>query len=96
MKLYDSVIIFGQVVKVSYSDKVPDNENANYINGEILIHPKCPKKELDRVFLHEVIHSICERVSISQGISAETEEIIVDAISKALTENFTMKFKKSK
>lgn len=93
MKLYDSVKIFGQDVEVSFSSEVGDSHNANYVNGRILIHPKCPKKELARVFLHEFLHAVCERVSISQGITGETEEIIVDTLSKALVENFYIRFK---
>lgn len=93
MKIYDKVLIFGQEVEVSYSDKVIDTHNANYIDGKILIHPKCPQSELARVFVHEFLHAVCERVSISQGVPLETEEIIVDAMSKALCENFHLRFK---
>lgn len=93
MKLYDHVIIFGEKVDIEYSDQVPDSDNANYIEGNILIHPECPKKELARVFLHEFLHAVCNRTSISQGISGDAEEMIVDIISKALTENFYLRFK---
>lgn len=93
MKLYDKVIIFGQDVDVSYSDKVIDTHNANYIDGKTLIHPKCPNKELARVFMHEFLHAVCARTSISQGVSEDAEEMIVDLMSKALTENFHIRFK---
>lgn len=94
MKLYDSITVFGQEVKIEFSDLVSDDHNANYVDGKILIHPKCPKKELDRVFLHEVLHSVCDRTSISQAISKDTEEMIVDLMSKAITENFYLRFRK--
>jgi len=94
MKLYDHVIIFGKKIPVKYSDKVPDHDNANWANNEILIHPECSKKELARVFMHEFFHAACEIGSISQGIPAETEEIMVDLLAKALTENFHIRFKK--
>lgn len=93
MKIYDSVKIFGQEISIEFSSEVIDEHNANYSDGKILIHPKCPKKELSRVFLHEFLHAVCERVSISQGINSETEEIMVDAISKAIDENFFLRFK---
>lgn len=93
MKLYDHVVIFGEKVNIEYSNNVPDTDNANYVKGKILIHPGCPRKELARVFLHEFLHAVCERVSISQGITGETEEIVVDTLSKALVENFHIRFK---
>lgn len=93
MKLYDKIIIFGQEVSVEYSDRVIDEHNANYIDGKILIHPRCKEKELARVFLHEVLHAICERTSISQAVSTDSEEMICDLISKALVENFHIRFK---
>lgn len=95
MKLYESVLVFGQEIKVEYSDLVPETDNANYDseNCAILIHPRCPKKELSRIFIHEFLHSVCHRTSISQGISADAEEMIVDLMSKALTENFFIRFK---
>lgn len=94
MKLYDRVTIFGQDIQVRFSEEVPDTDNANYVDNEILIHPNCPKKELSRVFLHEFFHAVFDRVSVNQGISSDAEEIIVDAISKAITENFYLRFKK--
>lgn len=93
MKIYNSVKIFGQDISVEFSDKVSDLHNGNYVDEKILIHPKCPKKELTRVFIHEFLHAVCERTSISQGIPSETEEIIVDALSKAIEENFYIRFK---
>lgn len=94
MKVYDSVLIFGQEIKVEFSDKVPETDNANYdLDGKILIHPKCPQKELARVFVHEFLHAVCHRTSISQGISDDAEEMIVDLMSKAITENFFLRWK---
>jgi hypothetical protein len=93
MKLHDRVNILGQEISVEYSDKVPDNHNANYDYNKILIHPKCKKKDLARSFLHEFFHAVCERGSISQGIDGDTEEIIVDLMAKALTENFHIRWK---
>ena len=95
MKIYDSVLIFGQEMGVEFSDKVPETDNANYDleEGKILIHPQCPQKELARVFVHEFLHAVCHRTSISQGISEDAEEMIVDLMSKALTENFFLRWK---
>jgi hypothetical protein len=93
MKIYNSVTILGKVVPIRFSDEVPDNENANFINDEILIHPKCKKSELARVLTHEFLHAVFERGSISQAISSETEEMIVDLIAKAITENFHLRWR---
>jgi len=93
MKIYDHVIIFGQRVDISYSDDVADTDDAICKNNKILINPSCKNKELARVFIHEFLHMVCERVSISQGLDIETEEMIVDSMAKALTENFYLRFK---
>jgi hypothetical protein len=93
MKLYDKVVIFGEEINISYSDKVPDDHDANCLEDNIWIHPKCKKEELARVFIHEFLHLVCGRVSISQGVSRDAEEMIVDTMAKALTENFHFRFK---
>lgn len=60
MKIYNYVVIFGNTVNINYSELVPDTDNANYDTEkeEILIHPRRPKKELARVFMHEFLHSV--------------------------------------
>jgi hypothetical protein len=94
MIIKDSVDILGQKVPVEYSNKVPDTHNANYDKEKILLHPRCPKKELARVFLHEFFHAVCDRGSISQAISEDAEEMIVDLMAKAISENFHLRWKK--
>lgn len=93
MKIYDSVVVFGQEGKVEFSDNVPDDRNAEYHCGTISIHPECPRRELARVFLHEFLHMVCDRTSVSQAIDLPTEEMICDLFSKAITENFYLRFK---
>jgi len=97
MKIYDQVVVLGEVVPVKFCDSVPENENANFIDDdsgmEIRINPSCKKRDLARSFIHEFLHVVCARGSISQSINEDLEEVIVDLMAKALTENFHIRFK---
>lgn len=94
MILPKSVIIFGQKVKVEYAALDDNTAGLSYSKGLIQINKKLPKNIVDQVFLHEFFHSAISRCSLDQRISLDLEEVLVEILSKAITENFKLTARK--
>ena len=57
-------------------------------NHQIWISSTLEDKEIASTCLHELFHAALHRVSVTQAITPELEEVIVDTLSNVLTENF--------
>lgn len=85
--------IFGQVVPVFI---VPLEKAGGYYyptEKKIEIDSSLPDQDFPRALLHEIFHATFDRVSFSQAIPSELEEVLVDTLSKVVVENFTLKQK---
>lgn len=91
MRLPKFLIVFGQKIKVETVELEAGVGGLSHSSGLIQLSNQLKKKELDQVLLHEMVHSIFFRLSIYQNVSLDTEEIIAEAISKAIIENFELK-----
>lgn len=91
MKKLGTCNIFGEKWPIYTSPKVSD-ELCGYCDFEkmrIVINDKLPDERLflDTLF-HEILHGLFNRMSYKQsGIPHELEEVMIDQISKCLTEN---------
>ena len=94
MKLPKKIIVFGQVVKVEYADLDDNIGGLCHPNGLIQISNSIEKKHVPQILLHEVIHAAFGRISLYQVIIPSVEEIVAEAISKTIIENFEIKAKK--
>ena len=94
MKLPKKLNVFGQVVKVEYAKLDENIGGLSHSSGLIQINSKLLKKAVRQVFLHEFFHSVITRLSIDQNMSIDTEEILVEGLSKCLLENFDVKVRK--
>lgn len=86
-------IIFGQEVKVEYAD-LDGHDGLSHEKGLIQIDENLSSKKVKQILLHEFLHSVFYRASLDSVVKEETEELIVEAISKAICENFDIKAKK--
>jgi uncharacterized protein YjaZ len=94
MRLPKFLAIFGQKVKVEKAVLEPGIGGLSYSKGLIQISSQLKSSEIDQVLIHELVHSVFYRLSIYQNVSLDTEEMIAEGISKAITENFVLKVKK--
>ena len=94
MKLPKRLIVFGQIVKVEYAEMDESVGGLCHPDGLIQISNMLEKKHVDQILIHELVHAIFGRVSLYQVISPSIEEIIAEAISKTICENFVIKAKK--
>lgn len=48
-------------------------------------------KELEQTMLHEFFHAVLARTGVSQAISHELEEVVVDSIATFLVDHYDFK-----
>lgn len=97
MKIPKFFNVFGKKVKVRIGDLGPNYHGMYYTNSSsIVIDKNVPKDYIDHVLIHEFIHSVIDRCSLSQVVSYPSEEVLVDMITKSLLENFDIKAKISR
>ena len=80
--------IFGKKIRLTF-EVVDESWEGVYLPTEdsIKVSPNCP--DPFQTTIHELLHAIWHRCSISQAsISSEVQEIIVDTMATALSENF--------
>lgn len=94
MRLPKFLAIFGQKVKVEKAILEPGIGGLSHAKGLIQLSHILKPKEVDQVLLHELVHSVFFRLSIYQNVTLDTEEMIAEAISKAIVENFVLKARK--
>ena len=71
----------------------------DYINKTITINVTAHtafKENVQATLIHEIIHAISKRVGLNQSISLAMEEVICEAVSNCLTDNFDLVIKKKK
>ena len=96
MRLPKSLNVFGQLVKVEFAELDPSIGGLSYAKGLIQINSQLERRMVKHVLLHEFFHSVISRLALDQNISLDTEEMLVDNLSKCLLENFDVKLKPKK
>jgi uncharacterized protein YjaZ len=94
MRLPKFLAIFGQKVRVERATLEPGIGGLSHSNGLIQLSKELGSREVEQILIHELVHSVFYRLSIYQNVSLDTEEIIAEGISKAITENFVLKTRK--
>lgn len=94
MKLPKHFNVFGQKIKIKSGDLGPAYDGMYYTHEKmIVINKDVSGDNLNRVIVHEFLHSVIDRCSLNQVVSYPSEEVLVDMITKALIENFEIKVK---
>lgn len=89
-----SLNIFGKKAKIKRkSIKGLDGQFCRQ-EYEIVIDPALSGEAYNITLLHEMIHAILDRCSVTHEIDSSIEEIISDIVSKCIIENFDIKPKK--
>lgn len=89
-----SIEIFGKTYKIEYRD-LTEEHNFGYIShthSMIIIDKNLKGAERELTIMHEFLHGVLTRVGVSQPLSSELEEVIVESISTFLVENFHFDF----
>ena len=87
------ILVFGEKIPVTI---LPLEDAGGYFypnERRIEIDSELSDKDFYRILLHEIMHSALDRVSVSGNIPSELEEVIVDTLSKVISENFYIKQK---
>ena len=90
--------IFGLTVSVETTNKLMEKGVSGLYmaqESKILVDTGQFKGDAVQTLLHEIGHSVIDRTGIRQTLSDELEEVIVDNIATAITENFTLSLKKN-
>jgi len=94
MKKTQCFVVFGQLVPIEYEDGLARNEGSagEYCDKEkfIKIDSELEGDDLSLTQIHEGGHAVCDRIGLSQGISKELEEVIVDSFATFIVENFKL------
>lgn len=92
MKLPKHFNVFGQKIKIKSGDLGPAYDGMYYTHEKmIVINKEVLPENLDRVVIHEFLHSVIDRCSLTQVVTYPSEEVLVDMLTKALIENFEIK-----
>jgi Zn-dependent peptidase ImmA (M78 family) len=86
--------IFGKTYKIEYKDLtgMPYQGQFKHEDALIVIHSKLGDYEKQQTLMHEMLHAVLDRLSISDVVDERIEEILVDSIATFLCENFSFDF----
>lgn len=90
MKLPKSLNVFGKKIKIKVGD-IGEGYDGLFYPKENLIVISLTASDVDHVLLHEFLHAVLERCSLTQVVSYPSEEVLIDMITKCLLENFDIK-----
>lgn len=92
-----SLLVFGSRVPVTLTKNLALHAGAlgqyQYINKSIQLEAEQHLEEMWKSLLHEAGHSLFDRIGLTQAVSKELEEIIVESYSKLIFENFALRLK---
>jgi hypothetical protein len=92
-----SLVVFGSRVPVSLVKNLALHAGAlgqyQYLNKSIQLEAEQNNEEMCKSLLHEAGHSLFDRIGLTQAVSKELEEIIVESYSKLIYENFKIELK---
>lgn len=92
MKLPKHFNVFGKKIKVKVADLGPSFDGMFYSTEDlIVISSTVDPTTMDRTVIHEFLHAVIERCSLTQVVSYPSEEVLVDMVTKALLENFDVR-----
>ena len=101
VKMPTEFIVFGQPVKIIYhAEQLFMNERPvygfyNYDNHTIEIGPHHSADELFKTMIHELGHSILDRLGVVRtSVHSDVNEIIVEGYSRFIHENFKLRLPK--
>ena len=89
--------LFGQRWKVYHAKLHPEYAGHCYYDKHIIeINDEIPASTLlfQETLIHELLHALFHRMSYRQsGLSHDLEEVMIDQLAKAFTENFRLQKK---
>lgn len=92
-----SVDVFGQLTPVEYvKDYAEDEGHAGDYDTKlkiITIDKNLDSSERLSTLLHEMGHALFDRIGLTQGVSKEYEETVVESYAKMIVENFNLKLR---
>lgn len=94
MKLPLTINLFGKKIAIKRSDLRSELALGKTDGDTIWLCLHCPKRDLKRVFLHELGHCLFFRLGLHNcNIPVQLEEVIVDGFATMLDELITWRFK---
>lgn len=92
MRRKDLVLVFGQPIPIEYVESFEehDDKQGDYDveSQEIRLAAALKGDALTIATIHEMGHALFQRLSFSEAIDSQTEEIIIDTFAKMMVENF--------
>lgn len=88
-----SLNIYGKRVKIHRKSLKKLHGEFDREDYTITLERKLEGEDLIVTLLHETLHAILDRTSITHEISDELEELICDNVAKCLVENFDIELK---
>ena len=88
-------IIFGETINYEYAnlDAIGLHGQYNPVTKTITLGAHLKGKELIATLIHEELHAVLRRQSISQVLSNDLEEILIENICTYLIEHYNIKEK---
>lgn len=90
MILPKSVDVFGIKYKVKMEVIEGLAGQCDRVNCILTINPELSEVEQFQTLLHEIGHAVFSRIGLIQAISPELEEVIVESLATAFSENFDL------
>lgn len=91
--------VFGKKIPVTKIDLTKELADGQYHpkTQSITIDKRIKGDELIGVYIHELVHAMCDRIGLHNAqLSHDLEEIIADNIATVMLENFEIKCKRLK
>lgn len=91
MKIPKSLNVLGHKIKVVIKDLGGEHNGWYHPDTNLIeIHVDVAGTKKDVAFLHEALHAVHDKASLSQSIPVGVEEIVVDQTASTLVKNFVM------
>jgi hypothetical protein len=89
-KRLNEINVLGKVYQIVYVDLTKDDNDGSFHYDEdlIKIDQSLTGQSLQQTILHELLHAVMFRSSLSQAVGPSLEEVLVDLVATFLTDHW--------